>query len=119
MPSRTYELFAEAMAAKRPVLCIYQGRPRAICPIILGNSEGEERALTWQFAGYGSKGAVRGQWKCLTLAEVENAEMVDGPWRTGKQHKTAQSCVKEVDLDVNPDSPYMPKRPFPKLRLVK
>lgn len=110
MPSRTYQLFAEAMAGRRPVACVYQGHPRAICPAILGHSDGKEMALAWQFAGHGSKGPVRGQWKCLSLAEVSRAEMVDGPWLAGKQHKTAQSCVKDVDLDVNPDSPYSPRR---------
>jgi hypothetical protein len=119
MPSRTYELFAEAMAARKPIACVYHGHPRAICPIILGHTDGAEKALTWQFAGSGSRGAVNGQWKCLTLSEVRNAEIVDGPWRWGTRHSQAQSCVKEVDLDVNPDSPYGPKRRLPKLRVVK
>jgi hypothetical protein len=110
MPSETYRLFADAIAARRPVACIYQEHPRAICPIILGHSDGAERALVWQFAGQGSHGVVRGEWKCLSLAEVRNAEIVDGPWRTGERHRQAQSCVRTVDLDVNPDSPYAPAR---------
>jgi hypothetical protein len=119
MPSRTYKLFAEAMAARKPVVCMYQGYPRALCPIILGHTEGAEKALTWQFEGNGSKGAVRGQWKCLSLAEVSSAEMIDGPWRTGERHSQRQSCVKDVDLDVNPDSPYKPKRRLSRLRVIK
>lgn len=119
MPSPTYELFAKAMVARRPVVCTYQGHPRAICPIILGHTEGAEKALTWQFEGSGSGGPVRGQWKCLSLAEVGNAEIVDGPWRSGREHSQRQSCVKDVDLDVNPDSPYEPKRRLPRLRVVK
>jgi hypothetical protein len=110
MPSRTYELFAEAMAARKPVVCMYSGHPRAVCPIILGHSGGEEKVLAFQFDGTGSQGPVHGQWKCLFLADATNAEMVDGPWRVGHQHSQAQSCVKDVDLDVNPDSPYNPKR---------
>jgi len=110
MPSRIYELFAEAMAAKKPLICMYHTHPRAICPIILGHADGAEKALTWQFEGSGSRGAVRGQWKCLSLAEVSNAEIIDGPWRSGGEHRQSQTCVKEVDLDVNPDSPYNPKR---------
>jgi hypothetical protein len=89
---------------------MYQGHPRAICPIILGYSDGAEKALTFQFKGSGSKRPVRGQWKCLTLAEVSNAEIIDGPWHAGEQHSQSQSCVKDVDLDINPDSPYSPKR---------
>lgn len=119
MPSRTYELFAKAMASRRPIACIYQGRPRAICPIILGWSDGAEKALTWQFAGSGSQGPVRGQWKCLVLSEVRNAEIVHGPWRSGERHRQAQTCVKQVDFDVNPDSPYEPKRRLVRLKVVK
>jgi len=119
MPSRTYELFAEAMAARRPVACMYQGHPRALCPVILGHTDGAEKALTWQFEGEGSKGPVRGQWKCLSLDEVRNAEIIDGPWRSGGEHRQSQTCVKEVDLDVNPYSPYRPKRSLPKLRVIK
>lgn len=110
MPSRTYQLFAEAMAARKPVVCMYDGHPRALCPIILGHSDGAEKALTFQFEGSGSQGPVRGQWKCLFLADVTKTEMVDGPWRSGRQHSQAQNCVRVVDLDVNPDSPYAPKR---------
>lgn len=110
MPSSTYKLFAEAMAARKPIVCMYQGHARALCPIILGHTDGAEKALTYQFEGTGSEGPVRGQWKCLFLAEVNSAEVVDGSWQSGRQHKTAQSCVKDVDLDVNPDSPYNPKR---------
>lgn len=119
MPSRTYELFVDAMAAKKPLVCTYQGHPRALCPIILGHTDGVEKALTWQFEGSGSRGPVRGQWKCLSLDEVSNAEIIDGQWRSGGGHSQAQSCVKDVDLDDNPDSPYRPKRSLPKLRVIK
>jgi hypothetical protein len=111
------------MAARQPIACLYQGHPRAICPTVLGHSNGAEMALVWQFAGSGSQGVVSGQWKCLALAEVANAEMMEGPWRTGEQHRSAQTCVKNVDLDMNPDSPYAPKRKLPptrpQLRIVK
>jgi hypothetical protein len=110
VPSATYRLFEQAMKELRPVVCMYQGHPRAICPIILGHSDGAEKALTFQFRGSGSKGSVHGQWKCLTLAEVSNAELADGPWRSGERHSQSQSCVRDVDLDVNPSSPYDPRR---------
>lgn len=110
MPSRTYELFADAVAARRPIVCMYDGYRRSICPIILGHSDGQERALTWQFGGSGSKGPVHGKWRCLELAKVTHVEMIDGPWQSGDSHMTSQSCVKDVDLDVNPESPYRPRR---------
>lgn len=111
MPSRTYRLFEQAMRERRPLVCMYQGHPRAVCPIVLGHTNGAEKALTWQFGGRGSKGEVRGQWRCLDLAETSNVELVDLPWQGGgASHMTSQSCVRDVDLDVNPHSPYSPKR---------
>jgi hypothetical protein len=117
MPSRTYELFAEAMLALRPIECRYDDLPRTICPIILGHTNGQEKALTYQTGGR-SSGSVP-DWKCLTLSKVRYAKIADGQWRTGERHSQAQSCVKDVDLDVNPDSPYNPKRRLPRPRLVK
>lgn len=110
MASETYLLFEQAMRERKPVICMYDGHPRAVCPIILGHSDGVEKSLTYQFDGTGSDGPVRGDWKCFFLDKVESAEIVDGPWRAGSSHKTSQSCVKEVDLDVNPNSPFGPKR---------
>jgi hypothetical protein len=41
---------------------------------------------------------------------VRHARLREGPWRSGGSHRQPQGCVEEVDLDVNPDSPYEPKR---------
>jgi hypothetical protein len=51
-----------------------------------------------------------GDWKCLFLAKVTNPQLRDGPWRAGNSHTQHQGCVDQVDLDVNSDSPYNPKR---------
>ena len=110
MPSRTYELMADALTSRRQVLCDYDGYPRELCPVVLGHSKGEEKALTFQFDGTGSQGPVRGAWRCLELAKVTRAELADGPWRSGEGHSQPQGCVRQVDLDVNPDSPYDPTR---------
>lgn len=110
MPSAIYRLFEEAMRKRKPIVCMYDGYPRAICPIILGHSDGAEKALTYQFDGSNSDGPIRGAWKCLSLAKVTRAEIIDAPWRSGERHSQSQSCVRDVDLDVNPDSPYNPRR---------
>jgi hypothetical protein len=111
MPSPTYKLFAQAMISRKQILCIYDGYPRAICPAILGHSKGEEKALVYQFAGGSSKGLpLEGQWKCFLLARVNDIRLRDGPWHAGSSHQQPQSCVEDVDLDVNPASPYNPRR---------
>jgi hypothetical protein len=111
MPGAVYRLFAEAMAERKQILCTYDGHRRELCPIILGHSQGQEKALTFQFGGESSKGLPPGgEWKCLFLAKVSDVQLRDGPWRAGDRHQQRQTCVEIVDLDVNPASPYNPKR---------
>ena len=100
MPSATYILFRNAILAEQQVLCTYDGRPRELCPHIIGtNKDGEEAVLAWQFAGE-SSGRLP-QWRCLKLANVTNARTRNGRWHEGDSHKTTQKCVTEIDLDIN------------------
>jgi hypothetical protein len=93
---------------------MYDGYPRELCPIIVGHSQGEEKALTYQFGGRSKSGLPReGQWRCILLSKVSEARLQDGPWRVGAGHSQRQLCVETVDLDVNPESPYSPKRRIP------
>lgn len=109
--SATYRLFERAMRSRKQVVCIYDGYPRELSPVILGHSQGQEKALTYQFGGQSKSGLPkRGEWRCLWLAKVRDVQLRDGPWFTGPGHTVPQGCVEIVDLDVNPSSPYHPKR---------
>lgn len=114
LSSHTYNLIARAIIERLQVLCFYQGYPRALCPALLGHTNGEEHTLAFQFAGDSSKGLPPdGDWKCLKVAEMTNVELRAGEWYAGSSHRERQQCVKEVDLDVNPFSPYQPRRRRP------
>ena len=110
MPSTTYALFLTAMRERRQLTCVYQGHAREVCPILLGRTGLEEKALVFQFGGATSTGPIPapGDWKCLRLADVRDVALRDGPWHAGHQHSAAQSCMKMVEYDVNPESPYDP-----------
>ena len=100
MPSPAYTLFRNAILAEQQVTCLYGGAIRELCPHIIGtNKNREEVVLAWQFAG-ASSGKLP-QWRCLKLANVENARARDGRWHEGGSHKTVQSCVTDIDLDLN------------------
>ena len=100
MPSATYALFRDAILAERQVACSYDGRTRQLCPHIIGlNKRGEEVVLAWQFAGE-SSGRLP-QWRCLRLANVRSARDHDGSWHEGGSHRTEQTCVSQIDLDIN------------------
>jgi hypothetical protein len=100
MPSPTYTLFRNAILAEQQVTCSYAGHRRELCPHIIGaNKDGEEAVLAWQFGGE-SSGKLP-QWRCLKLANVRDARARDGRWHEGGSHKSEQSCVAAIDLDIN------------------
>lgn len=102
MPSSTYALFRDAILAEQQVVCRYDGRHRELCPHIIGtNKSGEEVVLAWQFAGESSSPLP--QWRCLRLANVRDAVARNGPWHEGGSHRTEQTCVSAIDLDINVD----------------
>lgn len=111
MTSATYKLFEQAIRARKHILCLYGGYHRELCPIILGHTRGEEKALTFQVGGESSSGLPPdGEWRCLFLSKITFARLHDGPWKSGDGHSQPQGCVEDVDLDANPSSPYSPKR---------
>jgi hypothetical protein len=111
MAGRNYQLFERAIRLRKQILCMYGGYPRELCPIILGHSQGQEKALTYQFGGQSKSGLLPGgEWRCLWLSKVSNVQLRDGPWFAGSSHAQPQGCVEGGDLDGNPSSPYGPTR---------
>lgn len=100
MPSATYALFRSAILGEQQVVCLYDGRIRELCPHIIGtNKRGGEVVLAWQFAGE-SSGRLP-QWRCLKLVNVRNARARQGRWHEGGSHRSVQTCVSDIDLDIN------------------
>ena len=100
MPSRVYTLFRNAILAEQQVTCVYEGRYRELCPHIIGTDKsGGEAVLAWQFAGE-SSGQLP-QWRCLRLAHVSDVSLRQGRWHEGGSHRTEQTCVSDIDLDIN------------------
>jgi hypothetical protein len=110
--SGTYALIEQAMRERSRVACVYQGKRGEICPIVLGWTDGREKVLAYQVGGESSR-PLRGpetRWRCMWIDEVSEATLVEGAWVSESTHKSSQTCVKDVDLDVNPASPFGPRR---------
>ncbi|MGY4570273.1 hypothetical protein [Bradyrhizobium sp. USDA 3256] len=102
MPSKAYALFRKAILNEQQAVCIHDGRPRELCPHIIGhNRSGEEVVLAWQFGG--SSSGQLPQWRCLRLARVGDISLRNGAWYEGGSRRTEQTCVSEIDLDINID----------------
>jgi hypothetical protein len=66
---------------------MYAGFARELCPIILGHSQGQEKALTYQFGGQSKSGLPpEAEWRCLWLSKVSDVQLRDGRWYSGPSH---------------------------------
>ena len=100
MPSAIYTIFRDAILNEQQVVCNYGGMRREVCPHIIGRDrDGEEAVLAWQFVGESSSKLPN--WRCLKLKNVRVARAQEGPWLAGGSHLATQTCVTDIDLDIN------------------
>jgi predicted nucleic acid-binding protein len=109
--SAAFRMFQGAILEQQQITCTYDGRYREICPHILGHSDGEEKALVFQFGGETRSKLPRGgEWRCFRLADVKDIKIRVGAWHSGTRHRSAQRCVNSVYLDVNTEVANQPGR---------
>lgn len=107
MTSDTYKIIRKAIQNKEIVTAIYQDHPREMCPHVIGHKNGREQALFYQFGGSTSKGPVvpgsnqKQNWRCIPIAGLINVSTRSGEWHTSDNHSQAQTCVDEIDLEVD------------------
>ena len=104
--SEKYALVKGAILNKKSVSATYQGRPRLLCPHVLGaDKDGNDQALFYQFGGESSSRPIQpdgspNNWRCLTLDRLSDLKLVDGPWHTAPNHSRPQTCVKTIHVKV-------------------
>jgi hypothetical protein len=111
MPSENYRQVWRAVRERKQITCVFEGRYREACPIILGYSaNGRERALVFQVGGQTSSRSKLPGWRCFNLADVHDLRVRAGLWAEGDSHKQTQSHVRFVDVDINlPDTLTRPE----------
>jgi hypothetical protein len=97
-------LVRAAAVQHRPITAFYDGRPRLLCPHILGyNRSGEWRVFCYQYGGETKDGPLpvsdEGIWRCLSLRKLSSVECVTGPWRT--EPHAPQRCVEHIEVDAD------------------
>lgn len=92
------------MRERRQVICEYRGERHAVCPAILGFTNRAEKALVFELSPSAPDGPLRGEWVCVTLAGLRILDLREGPWFSGSPPDD-QTCVADVEYDVNPQSP--------------
>ena len=122
VPVRALEqLHAQVRAAivhRRPIAALYRGRRRLLCPHLLGwNGRRRLQVLCYQYGGDSESGlepvGAPDNWRCLAVENLGQLELLDGPWHTAENHSRPQTCIEEVEHDVD-DYPETPTSPNPK-----
>jgi hypothetical protein len=39
-------------------------------------------------------------WRCLAVENLSQVELLDDPWQPADNHSRPQTCIEEVELDV-------------------
>jgi len=83
---------------------MYHERPRLFCPHRLGrNSKGQMRVLCYQYGGGSETGlgppGSSENWRCITLEELSEVKLLEGPWQTSANHSRPSSCIVDPDID--------------------
>lgn len=100
-----YDIVRDAIANKKIIVAEYQNHTREMCPHVIGLKNGREQALFYQFGGTSSSGAIvpnsPKNWRCIAISGLSNVRSQPGEWHTGSNHARPQTCVDDIDLEVD------------------
>lgn len=100
----TYQIVRLAILNKQIIRATYRGRVRVMCPHVVGTKNGRSQALFYQFDGESSSGldpdGSPANWRCLLLDALSDVSVEDGEWHTAPNHSREQTCVDEIDVEV-------------------
>ena len=102
---------------RRPIAARYRGRSRLLCPHLLGwNKQRRLQVLCYQYGGDSESGlqpaGAPANWRCLAVANLSYVELLHGPWQTAENHSRPQTCIEEVELDVDDYPAPVPPAPL-------
>ena len=105
MASEKYIAIRQAILNKHQVIAEYHGKIRKLCPHAIGHTNGKEYALFYQFDGESNSRTIdkndpTKNWRCLNIAELVDLYDVPGEWNTSLNHTKQQTCIKDIDLEV-------------------
>lgn len=111
-----YELLRTSLLSRKPISAIYNGKPRLLCPHVLGrNKDDVPHALCYQSGGISNSG-LKGSgspdnWRCLCVEKLTDVKLIEGHWYSAEAHSRPQKCIVTVEYDSeNPDlSRWKPK----------
>ena len=105
MASDTYQIVRQAIIDKKQIVAEYNGHVREMCPHVIGEKNGRLQALFYQFGGTSSSKSIipgsKDNWRCVIIENLRVIEVRDGDWYSSSDHTRPQTCVDEVDVEVD------------------
>ena len=101
-----YEIVRQAIIDKKILVATYGGLERIMCPHVIGtNKLGKQQALCYQFDGESNSRPIEADgspvnWRCVEIAKLTDVRTRDGAWHTAPNHSRPQTCVANVDVEV-------------------
>jgi hypothetical protein len=101
----SYALVRQAILEKKAIHATYSGLHREMCPHVIGLKNGKEQALFYQFGGESSSRPIqpdgsKENWRCVEISKLSNVQIVAGAWHTAPDHSRPQTCVDQIDVEV-------------------
>ena len=63
------------------------------------------QVLSYQYGGDSESGLKPAgspdNWRCMAVKNLSQVELLDDPWQTAENHSRPQTCIEEVELDVD------------------
>jgi len=102
----THAPIRAAIIHRQPIAALYRGSKRLLCPHLLGwNKHRRLQVLCYQYGGDSESGLKPAgspdNWRCLALENLSHLELLEGAWQTADNHSRPQTCIEEVELDVD------------------
>ena len=112
--SEIYELLRLAAFRRRAVSAIYDGRPRLLCPHVLGRKSGRLHVFCYQFGGSSNSGLPMepgrvGGWRCLAVEGFSQVQLRADGWHT-EPRSAQQTCIDEIDFDADAQGGDIPQK---------
>lgn len=90
--SRRKSRLSPSMVTTREKCVRMPSGPRMVVPRRSSSSLGEEAARA---------SLQRREWRCLAIDDLADISVLDGEWRTASNHSQPNTCIDEIDLEVD------------------
>lgn len=99
-----WDVLAQGLREKRPVLVRYHGTERLLCPHVLGWKNGRPKVLSYQASGTTSHGPLpqdpRQRWRSMFVDEINQPTITDEPWETAQNYNHATNAIDDLEIAV-------------------